>query len=383
MSSFARQAAHKLQISSGITFSVSNLVAFVYPKELATHFLYTASDGEVKKMLHYIGKRLWQLIPVLLGMTFVVFMIIRAIPGDPAQVILGQQASESAILALRTKLGLDNPWYIQYFDYLMGLFKGDLGESMRTMNPVSDEIWGYLAATFELSLFAILIAIIVGVNAGIISAWFQNSWFDYTAMILALVGVSMPIFWLGLMLQYIFGIELGILPTTGREEVRTPVESITNLYVLDTILQGRFDQLSTVLKHLVLPGIALATIPMAIIARMTRSSMLEVMRSDYVRTARAKGQKMFWVVYKHALKNAIIPVLTIIGLQMGMLLGGAILTETIFGWPGVGRYIYEAINFRDYPVIQSGILVVAFIFVMINLVIDVLYSLIDPRIKYD
>jgi peptide/nickel transport system permease protein len=334
-------------------------------------------------MLHYIGRRLLHLIPVLLGMTFVVFLIIRAIPGDPAQVILGQQASESAILALRTKLGLDNPWYVQYFDYLMNLLKGDLGESMRTMNPVSDEIWTYLAATFELSLFAILIAIIVGVNAGIISAWFQNSWFDYTAMILALVGVSMPIFWLGLMLQYIFGIELGILPTSGREEVRNPVESMTNIYILDTIMQGRYDQLSTVLKHLVLPGLALGTIPMAIIARMTRSSMLEVMRSDYVRTARAKGQTMFWVVYKHALKNAIIPVLTIIGLQMGLLLGGAILTETIFGWPGVGRYIYEAINFRDYPVIQSGILVVAFIFVMINLVIDVLYSLIDPRIKYD
>ncbi len=165
--------------------------------------------------------------------------------------------------------------------------------------------------------------------------------------------------------------------------MRNPVESMTNIYVLDTIMQGRFDQLGTVFKHLVLPGLALATIPMAIIARMTRSSMLEVMRSDYVRTARAKGQTMFWVVYKHALKNAIIPVLTIIGLQMGLLLGGAILTETIFGWPGVGRYIYEAINFRDYPVIQSGILVVAFIFVMINLVIDVLYSLIDPRIKYD
>ncbi len=334
-------------------------------------------------MLHYIGRRILQLIPVLLGMTFVVFMIIRAIPGDPAQVILGQQATAEAIEALRAKLGLDNPWYVQYFDYLGGLLQGNLGESLRTTTPVTEEIWPYLAATFELSMFAILIAVIVGVNAGIISAWFQNSWFDYTAMILALVGVSMPIFWLGLMLQYIFGIELGILPTTGREEVRNPVESMTNLYVFDTLMQGRFDQLSTVLKHLVLPGLALATIPMAIIARMTRSSMLEVMRSDYVRTARAKGQKMFWVVYKHALKNAIIPVLTIIGLQMGLLLGGAILTETIFGWPGVGRYIYEAISFRDYPVIQSGILIVAFIFVMINLVIDVLYSLIDPRIKYD
>ena len=334
-------------------------------------------------MLHYIGRRLLQLIPVLLGMTFVVFMIIRAIPGDPAQVILGQQATKDAIEALRAKLGLDNPWYVQYFDYLGDLLKGNLGESLRTSTPVQEEIWPYLAATFELSLFAIVIAVVIGVNAGIISAWFQNSWFDYTAMILALVGVSMPIFWLGLMMQYVFGIELGILPTSGREEVRSPVDSITNLYVLDTILQGRFDQLSVVLKHLIMPGLALATIPMAIIARMTRSSMLELMRSDYVRTARAKGQKMFWVVYKHALKNAIIPVLTIIGLQMGLLLGGAILTESIFAWPGIGRYIYEAINFRDYPVIQSGILVVAFIFVMINLLIDILYSMIDPRIKYD
>ncbi|AUD13385.1 MULTISPECIES: ABC transporter permease [unclassified Planococcus (in: firmicutes)] len=334
-------------------------------------------------MLHYIGQRLLQLIPVLLGMTFIVFMIIRAIPGDPAQVILGQQASEEAIKALRTSLGLDNPWYIQYFDYLKGLVTGDMGDSLRTRSPVSDEIWPYLAATFELSLFAIIIAVVIGINAGIISAWFQNSWFDYTAMVLALIGVSMPIFWLGLMNQWIFSIELGILPTTGRENVRDPINNITNFYVLDTIIQGDFNQLATVLKHLVLPGTALATIPMAIIARMTRSSMLEVMRSDYVRTARAKGVKMFWVVYKHALKNAIIPVLTIIGLQMGLLLGGAILTETIFGWPGIGRYIYEAIGFRDYPVIQSGILVVAFIFVMINLFVDLLYGLVDPRIKYD
>lgn len=334
-------------------------------------------------MLHYIGQRLLQLIPVLLGMTFIVFMIIRAIPGDPAQVILGQQASEEAIKALRTSLGLDNPWYIQYFDYLKGLVTGDMGNSLRTRSPVSEEIWPYLAATFELSLFAIIIAVVIGINAGIISAWFQNSWFDYTAMVLALIGVSMPIFWLGLMNQWIFSIELGILPTTGRENVRDPIDNITNFYVLDTLIQGDFNQLATVLKHLVLPGTALATIPMAIIARMTRSSMLEVMRSDYVRTARAKGVKMFWVVYKHALKNAIIPVLTIIGLQMGLLLGGAILTETIFGWPGIGRYIYEAIGFRDYPVIQSGILIVAFIFVMINLFVDLLYSLVDPRIKYD
>lgn len=334
-------------------------------------------------MLHYIGKRLLQLIPVLLGMTFIVFMIIRAIPGNPAQVILGQLASKEAIEALENKLGLNQPWYTQYFDYLVGLLKGDLGESMRTVQPVAEEIWPYLAATMELAFFAIIIAVIIGVNAGIISAWFQNSWFDYMAMVLALIGVSMPIFWLGLMEQWIFGVELQWLPTTGREEVRDPVNSITSLYIVDTIIQGRFDQLGTVLKHLVLPGIALATIPMAIIARMTRSSMLEVLRADYVRTARAKGQKMFFVVYKHALKNAIIPVLTVIGLQTGLLLGGAILTETIFGWPGIGRYIYEAISFRDYPVIQSGILVVAFIFVMINLFVDILYGLVDPRIKYD
>lgn len=340
-------------------------------------------SGGVKELFNYTIKRLLQLIPVLLGMTFLVFMLIRAIPGNPAQVILGQQATKEAVEALTIKLGLDQPWYTQYFSYLAGIFKGDLGESMRTRLPVADEIWPYLAATLELALFAMIIAIVVGINAGIISAWFQNSFFDYSAMILALVGVSMPIFWLGLMGQWAFAIELQWLPTTGRENVRDPVSAITNLYIIDTLIQGRFDQLWEVLRHLILPGLALATIPMAIIARMTRSSMLEVMRADYIRTARAKGQKMFWVVYKHALKNAIIPVLTIIGLQIGLLLGGAILTETIFAWPGIGRYIYDAINFRDYPVIQSGILVVAFIFVMINLIVDLLYGLIDPRIKYD
>lgn len=334
-------------------------------------------------MLNYTVRRLLQLIPVLLGMTFIVFLIIRAIPGNPAQVILGQQATEEAIAALTAKLGLDQPWYTQYFSYLGGILQGDLGESMRTRQPVADEIWPYLAATLELALFAMIIAIVIGVNAGIISAWFQNSWFDYTAMILALVGVSMPIFWLGLMGQWAFALEFQWLPTTGRENVRDPVTAITHLYVIDTMIQGRFDQLWQVLRHLILPGLSLATIPMAIIARMTRSSMLEVMRSDYIRTARAKGQKMFWVVYKHALKNAIIPVLTVIGLQMGLLLGGAILTETIFAWPGIGRYIYDAINYRDYPVIQSGILIVAFIFVMINLIVDLLYGLVDPRIKYD
>lgn len=322
-------------------------------------------------------------IPVLIGMTIVVFSIIHAIPGNPAQIMLGQRATKEAIEQLTIKLGLDQPLYIQYFEYIKGLLTGDLGESIRTKTPISEEIWPFLAATIELSLVAMIIAIVIGVNAGIISAWFQNSWFDYTAMVIALIGVSMPIFWLGLMEQWAFSIKLDLLPTTGRENIRDPVEAITNLYLIDTLLNGRMDQFWAVVRHLILPGIALATIPMAIIARITRSSMLEVMRSDFIRTARAKGLRMFWVIYKHSLKNAVIPVLTVIGLQTGLLLGGAILTETIFGWPGIGRYIFDAINYRDYPVIQSGILVVATFFVFINLIVDLLYAVIDPRIKYN
>ncbi|HJV31093.1 MAG TPA: ABC transporter permease [Bacillales bacterium] len=333
-------------------------------------------------MLTYSIRRVLSLIPVLFGMTLVVFSIIHAIPGNPAQVILGQRATKEAIATLNEQLGLNNPWYIQYFDYIKALLHGDLGTSLRTRGPINEEIWPYLAATIELALVAMLIAVIIGVNAGIISAWFSKSWFDYIAMVLALVGVSMPIFWLGLMEQWGFSIQLGWFPTTGREDVRDPISAITNLYLVDTLLQGRFDQFGAVVKHLVLPSLALATIPMAIIARMTRATMLEVMKSDFIRTARAKGLRMFWVVYKHSLKNAIIPVLTVIGLQTGLLLGGAILTETIFGWPGIGRYLYDAIGYRDYPVIQSGILIIAAIFVMINFIVDLLYVVVDPRIKY-
>jgi len=308
--------------------------------------------------------------------------MIRAIPGDPAQIILGQAATEESIEALNKKLGLDKPWYVQYVNYLNDLLHGDLGDSIRTNSPISEQIWPYLAATFELSVVAMLIAVFIGVNAGIISAWYQNSWFDYIVMLLALIGVSMPIFWLGLMEQWVFAVQLDWLPTGGRENVRDPIEPITHLYLLDSLLQGDMAKFSDVLQHLILPAAALATIPMAIIARITRSSMLEVMRTDYVRTARAKGLRMFWVVYKHSLKNAIIPILTVIGLQFGLLLGGAILTETIFSWPGIGRYIYDAINYRDYPVIQSGILIIALFFVLINLITDILYAVIDPRIKY-
>ncbi|HEY2419917.1 MAG TPA: ABC transporter permease [Neobacillus sp.] len=333
-------------------------------------------------MFTYTVRRIFSLLPVLIGMTLIVFAIIHAIPGNPAQVILGQRATPQAIAEVTKQLGLDRPWYIQYSDYINSLIHGDLGISLRTRGPINAEVWPYLAATIELTIVAMLIAVIIGVNAGIVSAWFSNSWFDYAAMVIALIGVSMPIFWLGLMLQWVFSIDLGWLPTTGREDARDPVSAVTNLYLLDTLLQGRVDQFVTVMKHIILPSMALATIPMAIIARMTRAAMLEVMKSDYVRTARAKGLRMFVVVYKHSLKNAIIPVLTVIGLQTGLLLGGAILTETIFGWPGIGRYLYDAIGYRDYPVIQSGILIIAAIFVLINLVVDLLYAFVDPRIKY-
>ncbi|PSK08552.1 ABC transporter permease [Brevibacillus porteri] len=333
-------------------------------------------------LLAYSIRRILMLIPVLVGMSIIVFSIIRAIPGDPALTILGEKATPQAIADIREALGLNNPWYIQYFDYMKDILSGNLGESLQTNAPISDEILPYLAATTELTIVSMLIAVFIGVNAGILSAWKQNSWFDYCAMLIALVGVSMPIFWLGLMEQWVFAQELKWLPSVGRDDSRNPVEAITHFYILDTMIAGSWDQLWEVIKHLILPGIALGTIPMAIIARITRSSMLEVMRADYVRTARAKGLAQFWVVYKHALKNAMIPVLTVIGLQIGLLLGGAVLTETIFGWPGVGRYIVTAIGNRDYPVIQSGILVIATIFVLINLLVDLLYAYIDPRIKY-
>ncbi|UOF92760.1 ABC transporter permease [Fodinisporobacter ferrooxydans] len=333
-------------------------------------------------MLSYTLRRIGQLIPVLFGMSIVVFAIIHAIPGDPAQVILGEKATSESIHNLRQQLGLDQPLYLQYIHYIGQLFHGDLGTSLVTQRPINQEIVPYLAATAELTLFSMVFAIVIGVNAGILSAWKRNTWFDYAAMIIALVGVSMPIFWLGLLEQWLFSLQLHWLPVLGRTNPRDPVTSITNLYLLDTLLSGNLQQFWSVVRHLILPGVALGTIPMAIIARMTRASMLEVFKHDYIRTARAKGLGEFWVVYKHALKNSFAPVLTVIGLQLGSLLGGAILTETIFGWPGVGRYMFDAIGNRDYPVIQSGILVLATIFIVVNLIVDLLYAYLDPRIQY-
>ena len=322
------------------------------------------------------------LIPVLFGMSVIVFAIVHLIPGNPAETMLGERATPEAIERLTQEYGLNEPLPTQYVLYVKNILSGDLGTSLRSKRPISEEIWPYLAATIELAFASMLFAVVIGVNAGIISAWRRQSLFDYVSMLIALIGVSIPVFWLGLMEQWIFANELHWLPSTGRDNARDPVQAITHLYLIDSLIAGRWDQFLDVVRHLILPSIALGTIPMAIIARITRSSMLEVMNADYVRTARAKGVKGFSTVYVHALKNALIPILTVVGVQVGFLLGGAVLTETIFGWPGIGRYIYEAISFRDYPVIQSGILVVATLFVLINLLVDLLYAWIDPRIHY-
>ncbi|WP_202080732.1 ABC transporter permease [Caldalkalibacillus salinus] len=333
-------------------------------------------------MLAYIIRRLLLLIPVLIGMSIVTFAIIYLIPGNPAQTMLGEQATEESLAQLEESLGLNEPLYVQYGLYVKGIVQGDLGTSLRTKNDITEEMRPYLAATMELTLFAMIFAVFVGVNAGILSAWKQNSWFDFTSMFIALIGVSLPVFFLALLEQWYFAHKLQWLPAIGRGNARDPIETVTHFHLIDSLLAGRLDQFWTTIKHLMLPAVALGTIPMAIIARMTRSSMLEVMRSDFIRTAKAKGAHQLIVIYKHGLRNAVIPVLTVVGLQVGSLLGGAILTETIFGWPGMGRYVYDAIANRDYPVIQSGILVIAFIFVLVNLIVDLLYAYVDPRINY-
>ncbi|TCT25103.1 peptide/nickel transport system permease protein [Melghiribacillus thermohalophilus] len=334
-------------------------------------------------MLNYIIRRLVFLIPVLLGVTLIAFSLMHLIPGDPARSMLGEKATEEQLEALREELGLNDPLAVQYGRYLGQVVTGDLGKSVKSDISVAEELANRLPATFELTLFAMGVAIFVGVLAGVIAAVKQYSWFDNISMTGALFGVSMPIFWLGLMMIWLFSVKLGWLPPSGRLSHEIELTTITNLYLLDSILTWNWEAFWDSFKHLLMPGLALGTIPMAIIARMTRSSMLEVMRQDYIRTANAKGLSRFPVIFQHALKNAFLPVLTVIGLQFGYLLGGAVLTETIFSWPGVGRYVYLSILGRDYPVVQSTILVIAAIFVIVNLITDILYKYFDPRISYD
>jgi peptide/nickel transport system permease protein len=294
---------------------------------------------------------------------------------------MGERASEEALQDIREHLGLNKPIYVQYGIFLKQLLKGDLGETIWTRQKVWIEVKERFPATIELSVVALFISCVLGMLLGIISATKQYSIFDYLSMLGALIGVSMPIFWLGLVFMLIFSLNLGWLPMSGRLSIGIELETITNFYVLDAILTGNWEAFRDALWHIIMPAFTLSTIPTAIIARMTRSSMLEVLRQDYIKTAKAKGLSQFKVVFKHALRNALIPVVTTIGLQFGVLLCGAILTETIFAWPGVGKWIYNAVMQRDYMVIRGGTLFLASIFIVINLCVDVLYAVINPRIK--
>jgi len=331
-------------------------------------------------MLGFIIRRSLIIIPTLLGVSIVVFLLLSITPGDPAELLLGERATVESLEAMREYLGLNEPLHVQYGLFLKRLVKLDLGETIWTRQKVIVEIKERFPATIELSLAALFLACLFGVTLGIVSASRQYSIFDYLSMVGSLIGVSIPVFWLGLMLMLVFSVHLGWFPVSGRIGINTDLEVITNFYVLDAIITRNWKALWDVLSHLALPAIALSTIPMAIIARMTRSSMLEVLRQDYIKTARAKGLSETKVVLKHALRNSLIPVITVIGLQFGILLGGAILTEHVFSWPGVGKWIYEGVVKRDYMVIQGGTMLVATVFVVVNTLVDILYAVINPRI---
>jgi peptide/nickel transport system permease protein len=319
---------------------------------------------------------------VLFGVSIIVFFMVRAIPGDPAQIMLGQQASQEQVQQVREKMGLDKPIFVQYGLFLKDAIRGDLGDSTVTGRPVTTELLVRFPATLELTAFAMLIAILVGVPVGVISAVRQYSLLDKTTSVLALTGISMPIFWLAMILVVIFGVNLELLPFPGRLDPTTGITAITGLVLVDSLLTLNFAGFWDGLLHLIMPALALGTIPMAVIMRMTRSSMLEVLNEDYVRTARAKGVVPWRVVFKHALRNAMLPTITVIGLQAGLLMGGAIITEIIFSWPGIGLYVYNAVGSRDYASIQGVVLYGALLFVLINLLVDVLYAILDPRVRY-
>ena len=319
---------------------------------------------------------------MLLGVSIVVFVMVRAIPGDPAQILLGQAATPAQVAEVRDRLGLDEPLPVQYLVFIKGALTGDLGDSIVVGQPVTAVLLERFPATLELTLAALLLAVAVGVPVGVIAAVRQYSLLDKITSVVALTGVSMPVFWLALVLVVLFTVQIDLLPFPGRVGGEVSFTSYTGLYLLDTLITLNFPAFWDVLRHLILPAIALGTIPMAVITRMTRSSMLEVMNEDYVRTARAKGVVPWRVVFRHALRNAMLPTITVIGLQFGLLMGGAILTETIFGWPGVGQIAIESVFRRDYAMIQGVVLYGAAFFVLVNLLVDVLYAVLDPRVRY-
>ena len=334
-------------------------------------------------MTRYIIRRIFESIPVLIGASIAVFMLVHLIPGGPEVALLGERGSAENVAELRARLGLDRPLPEQYLVYVGKILQGDLGRSVAGNIPISDELRQRFPATAELALCALVLAVIVGVPLGIISAVKRGSWIDTGTMLGSLVGVSMPIFWLGLLLLFIFGVKLGWLPFIGRLSTNVSIETRTGMYLIDAILAGDWSGFVDAFKHLILPSVTLSTIPIAIIARITRSAMLEVLHMDYIRTARAKGLRESSVILRHALRNALLPVVTVIGLQLGSLLAGAVLTETIFSWPGIGRWLFNSIQGRDYAIVQSVTLVITFIFVAVNLLVDVSYAWLNPRIRYE
>jgi peptide/nickel transport system permease protein len=333
-------------------------------------------------MRAYILRRLVHTIPVLLGVATVVFLALRLIPGDPAIALAGEKASAQEIERMREALGLNQPLPVQYAQFMTRAVTLQLGRSIRTGGDIGTELVTNFAPTIELSLLALFIALLIGLPAGIIAAIKRRTPVEYATMVVSLLGISMPVFWIGLMLIYWLGAVVGWFPLSGTVSDTVDVPVRTHFYTLDALLAGNIGGFLDIMWHLVLPAITLSTVTLAIVSRMARSSMLEVLSSDYLTTARAKGLKEQGVVLRHALKNALIPVVTVVGLQAGVLLSGAVLTETVFGRVGVGRYIVMAITSRDYPVVQSTVLVVAFFVVAINLVTDILYAALDPRIRY-
>ncbi|BAS26905.1 ABC transporter permease [Limnochorda pilosa] len=351
-------------------------------------------------MTAYVVRRILGLVPVLLGMSLLVFTLVHLIPGDPAIVMLGERATPASIARLQEQLNLNRPLFFnmgaftrsgnpaalvdsQFFAFLGSIVRGNLGTSIFTRVDVATELAARFPATFELAVGGMVVALLIGIPAGVLAAVRKNSTVDVAVTTASLIGVAIPIFWLGMLFIYVFAVNLGWLPPSGRTAAGVNVDRITGFLILDSILQGHWTAAWDALRHLVLPAVALGTIPTATVARMTRGAMLEVLNQDYIRTARAKGLMDRAVTWRHAIKNAMLPVITVIGLSFGSLLTGAILTETIFNWPGMGKWIYDAIGARDYPIVQGGTLLIATLYVLVNTLVDISYAFFDPRIRYD
>jgi peptide/nickel transport system permease protein len=332
-------------------------------------------------MLRFVIRRLIVLLPILVGLSILVFSWVHALPGSPAESLLGEQATPELIQEYKHKYGLDRPLYTQYWEYVKTTASLDLGTSIRTQRPVAIEIRERFPATVELAVAAMIVAIGFGIPLGFFAAKRHGGVFDNASLVVSMIGVSTPIFFLALLLKYVFAVRLGWLPSIGRISVLIDLEHPTNFYVLDTLVARDWSALGDVLKHLVLPALALGSIPLAIVARITRAAVLDVLHEDYVRTAHAKGLPPRIVDRRHVLRNALLPVSTIVGLQTGLVLSGSVVTETVFAYPGIGSWIKDAIFNRDYPVIQSGILFIALIFVLVNLAVDLSYGVINPRIR--